>query len=209
MRTRSALSGKVLPVPSVRDQTRRDETRRDETRQGKGCSHSSPHSFQNNAFLTKSYRSNVLGQSAALHHYEQMVDGMLRTFQGLNAELQRESTSTPGGGGKKLFSLIAANNALLTDSLLNVGLGNSTSRPGMIGWQVGPCSFHATAAATVCPQMQGSTETHTLENNGSLEISTLSGRRCERSLSSRTGLRTLETSWSLCGRTPSSLSRWV
>ena len=34
------------------------------------------------------HRSNVLGQSAALHHYEQMVDGMLGTFQGLNAELQ-------------------------------------------------------------------------------------------------------------------------
>lgn len=64
--------------------------------------------------------SQVLGQTVALHHYENRVDNLLSTFSELNNSLER-------GGPfpvktESLHKLVAENNKLLTDVITKIGI---------------------------------------------------------------------------------------
>jgi uncharacterized Rmd1/YagE family protein len=64
--------------------------------------------------------SQVLGQTVAMEHYEKKVDIMLNQFRSLNAKLEERGVMSMQKS--KLFKLIAANNAILTDMITQVKL---------------------------------------------------------------------------------------
>ena len=73
----------------------------------------------------------VLGQTVALHYYEREVDSMLEVFKSINTGIVRSG----GVGARKngMFKLVASNNSLHTDIILNLKLLDR-ARPGEAVW---------------------------------------------------------------------------
>lgn len=72
--------------------------------------------------------SSVLGQTVALNHFEQMLDGMLKTFESANLSPQGNFAQLFGKNRqiKVVFDLLRESNMILVDVILKLGLLDRT-----------------------------------------------------------------------------------